>query len=254
MFSSKFLICLTLGIVLLIVNPCEAQRKRTKPLPECHWEGMDECIKPLFYFSHRPNTTGLALNRREHALLCRSIKNVTDCVQDFFTQCGTALSQEMFVLVNEVYVNNVKPFCRNGDTKNNYLEHARCVNNVQLTQQFRRKCVSRFQATLESMEEQVDYSNRIGLACCGYRAWLDCSTESVKEECQPGDNAAQAFLDYFNAFTGGVPRYVCQPKKYDPESKFCRKVLPTVRRRPKGRNSDNVFSKYFSLFYPNIGF
>lgn len=99
----------------------------------------------------------------------------------------------------------------------------------------------------------------------------------VKEQCQPGENASQAFLDYFNAFTGGklqlvnsliiffiviklslssigVPQYVCQPKKYDPESKFCRKVLPSVKRRPKGRNSDNVFSKYFSLFYPNIGF
>ena len=48
----------------------------------------------------------------------RTIKNVTSCVEDFFGRCGTQFSQEMFVLINEVYTNNVKPFCRNGDQKN----------------------------------------------------------------------------------------------------------------------------------------
>lgn len=247
--------CVTLIFLIVTVDGQSRQGRRVgKQLPPCHWKQIDDCIKPTFYFSHRPNTTGLALNRREHALLCRTIKNVTSCVEDFFGRCGTQFSQEMFVLINEVYTNNVKPFCRNGDQKNNYLEHARCMNKVKISPTFKKKCVSKFQATLESMSDREDYADRVGVGCCGFKVFSDCAQGMIGEQCPPPDASGRAFLDYMNAITGGVPEYVCRAKKYDADSKYCQKVLPTVRRRPKGRNSDNVFSKYFSLFYPNIGF
>lgn len=72
-----FSVCTAILAIILFLNNSasigaqQQPSRKAKILPPCHFKALEDCYKPLFYFSHRPNTYGLAVDRREHALLCR---------------------------------------------------------------------------------------------------------------------------------------------------------------------------------------
>jgi hypothetical protein len=48
-------------------------------------------------------------------------------VNKFFEDCGTQLSKEIFDLINDIYTNRMKTFCRNGPMKNS-KQHKRTIS------------------------------------------------------------------------------------------------------------------------------
>ena len=92
--------------------------------------------------------------------------------------------------------------------------------------------------------------------------------------CEDGQNAAIALYDYLNILTGGnystphskllfsslnstfqgIGEFFCAPRRFDSSSKYCKRFVASSKLRARGRNSNSILSKYFSIFFPNLGF
>lgn len=217
----------------------------------CHMKAIDKCIYPGFYFTHRPNTTGIVPNRKEFELMCKVTRKVLKCIDKYMADCGTDAFAGIFALIHEQIVNSMAELCREGPMKEDFLKYSPCIHaQVKRDKTYKETCVNDLQAGLEYMSNLTSIEEWLDTGCCVYNIWEDCITNMTVDRCGGGETAVYNLID---RASGGIIHIVCRRNVFDANSDWCKSKLPPPGTKAKGRYSNSALSKYFTFICPNTG-
>ncbi|XP_074595853.1 uncharacterized protein LOC141850984 [Brevipalpus obovatus] len=224
-------------------------------LPKCHMKKLDNCLTPALYFTHRPNTTGIASTPKEFALQCKTILKVFQCTDRYMKECATLMFREVYNLLRKHLIQSLARICNNGAMRQNYLKYSPCLHaKVKLNPRYKYTCVNDLQAGLEYLTQFDEVEDWYNIACCSYNRWEKCITSMTYQICGGVNGTNQAAQDLIRAGSGDMMHQVCLKEKFSPDSPFCEKNLPPKGTKARGKYSNSAPSKYFTLFCPNTGF
>lgn len=101
-----------------------------------------------------------------------------------------------------------------------------------------------------------NYSINISLTvrsfCCAYNRWQNCITKYMAAWC--GEGSPQIIVDLIDYFSTFSISNICSFQTYDPNTDYCKQVLPPSFTPAKGYKNNAFLSWIFAFQCPNIAY
>ena len=130
-----------------------------------------------------------------------------------------------------------------------FLKQSPCINsNVLATSNYKSTCNTNLLAAIEHTNNKMnDTDELMDTICCGQNTWEDCTENLIVTSC--GAEGKKAFRSFLDRAFGGVTTLFCPRTVFPPTGNICKKALPAKGTKPKGKSSDNPFSKYITSYF-----
>jgi hypothetical protein len=219
----------------------------------------------------RPQASNIITTEEGIEELCSTVEGSQNCIKGFFKKCGTPIQRELFDFVLEQFEEQVKLFCKAGDTRATFLKYSPCINEKILTSKpYHNNCVNDIFASIDKGTQifnktfedpnffDIEKTSArtlsdvlLDLTCCSFNRFESCSQKMISNQC--GQDAVDAMINFTEKTFGGSIKMICPRNLFNPAEETCKKVLPPHGSKPKGKLSDNPIGKYL-LNYMNYIF
>lgn len=223
----------------------------------CHLRELDLCAATLLVFTQSPG--GLATSDGEIAKQCGHLREANGCFANYTRRCMTPLQRELISFAANSSMDLLDEYCTRGSKlRSGYLKHAKCLNQVQKSDQ--KVCMRDLQASLELLtpptspagnstsrqpkEATGDQGKRLQLACCTYRRFESCLGHQMEKKC--GKETLQFVQSILRRVTSRLPETLC--RNYKPDGQECRALLPKAGATPRGAKSNSIVSRLLSAY------
>ena len=146
---------------------------------------MTRCTDPLTMVTDQGDLS-FASSKEELERLCPKLMDGLTCINSFTVRCLTRDQRSYFNMLYAGTIQVIEDLCMEGPYQTDYLRHAPCMKSVQTQYQ---ECSDSYQEKLKQI--QADQSqgsspsspDKVGLLCCSFQEYLDCSQHVVNNTC-----------------------------------------------------------------------
>jgi len=239
---------LILFTTILLINFGSIHSARAKN--DCHLKQIDACLEQVEKISNDPKSQELLKTAAGVKEICAGSLGTAGCMEKSFLRCSTQTHKEMFKFFNDHFMKSMSAFCDNNDQIAKFTSESTCVvDKVFKQEDYKKKCVNAYLATLDKMQSQTDTAVKINTACCSYNRWENCMNTLITKEC--GTGAREATALFVSNALGVTSKGFCNDASFKYTSKRCTKLYASPDAVSKGRNSDNPITKYLLTY---VGF
>ena len=124
-----------------------------------------------------------ASSKEELEKMCPKLMDGLTCINSFTVRCLTRDRRSYFNMLYNGTMQVIEDLCMEGPYQTDYLRHAPCMKRVQSEYQ---ACSDRYQEKLKLIQsDQTEDSSpdKVGLLCCSFQEYLDCSQQVVNVTC-----------------------------------------------------------------------
>ena len=146
---------------------------------------MTRCTDPLTMVTDRGDLS-FASSKQELDRMCPKLMDGLTCINSFTVRCLTRDQRSYFNMLYSGTIQVIEDLCMEGPYQSDYLRHAPCMKSVQGEYQV---CSDRYKEKLkqinaqETPEQGQTSPDKVGLLCCSFQEYLDCSQRVVNTTC-----------------------------------------------------------------------
>ena len=146
---------------------------------ECSTALMTRCTDPLTMVTDRGDLS-FASSKQELDRMCPKLMDGLTCINSFTVRCLTRDQRSYFNMLYSGTIQVIEDLCMEGPYQTDYLRHAPCMKSVQTQYQH---CSDTYKQTLHIINTHQGKEDKVGLLCCSFQEYLDCSQRVVNNTC-----------------------------------------------------------------------
>uniref|UniRef100_A0A1L8DNY5 Putative conserved secreted protein n=1 Tax=Nyssomyia neivai TaxID=330878 RepID=A0A1L8DNY5_9DIPT len=178
---------------------------------QCGQEELARCSRPLQVLSSTSDLT-IATNKEELNEICPDLYGGLHCIRSYTRRCMSLQHRNHF---NKLYHGTnqvIRDLCREGHYQNDYLRHAPCLRMVKPDYEI---CAKKYQDTISRVTQMehrgmvngTDDDDTVGIVCCSFREYLDCSERTARRIC--GEETAAFLRSFLDKMADSLIREHC---------------------------------------------
>jgi len=183
---------------------------------------MTRCTDPLTMVTDRGDLS-FASSKQELDRMCPKLMDGLTCINSFTVRCLTRDQRSYFNMLYSGTIQVIEDLCMEGPYQTTYLRHAPCMKTVQTQYQH---CSDNYQHKLQIINtdqahsEHHDKEDKVGLLCCSFQEYLECSQRVVNNTC--GFHTASFTKEFLDRMAKPLAKGHCQA--YPAGSYHCRET------------------------------